>query len=190
MAEVQTNLTQRVEALEQISHTRVVERVGKIEQRVSRIESAREAEEPHVASKADIARLETRIAELRTDLLEQNAETRAELLAQNAETRADLQLQIAELQTELLEQNAETRIELQSQNAETRIELLAQNAETRADLQLQIADTKSGLEDRIGQVEVAVEKRLRIFLMWLVGTGLSLAGVIIAATAFIVSQLP
>ncbi len=190
MAEVQTNLTQRVEALEQISHTRVVERVGKIEQRVSRIESAREAEEPHVASKADIARLETRIAELRTELLEQNAETRAELLAQNAETRADLQSQIAELRTELLEQNAETRIELQSQNAETRIELLAQNAETRADLQLQIADTKSGLEDRIGQVEVAVEKRLRIFLMWLVGTGLSLAGVIIAATAFIVSQLP
>ncbi len=168
MAEESVNLTQRVEALEQISHARVVERVGQVEQRVSRIESAREAEEPHVASKADIARLETRIAEFRTELLAQNAETRAELLEQNAETRA-----------ELLEQNAETRAELLEQNAETRAELLKQNA-----------DTKSSLEDRIGQVEVAVEKRLRHFLMWLVGTAIALAAVIIAAVAFIVSQLP
>ena len=59
MSEERANLTQRVEALEQISHARVVERIGQIEQRVSRIESAREAEEPHVATKADIARLET-----------------------------------------------------------------------------------------------------------------------------------
>ena len=59
MAESTENLTQRVEALEQISHARVIERVGQVEQRVSRIESAREAEEPHVATKADVARLET-----------------------------------------------------------------------------------------------------------------------------------
>ena len=59
MAEESASLAQRVEALEQISHARVVERVGQVEQRVSRIESAREAEEPHVATKADIARLET-----------------------------------------------------------------------------------------------------------------------------------
>ena len=59
MAESTESLTQRVEALEQISHARVVERIGQIEQRVSRIESAREAEESHVATKADIARLET-----------------------------------------------------------------------------------------------------------------------------------
>ena len=59
MAESTESLTQRVEALEQISHARVIERVGQVEQRVSRIESAREAEEPHVATKADVARLET-----------------------------------------------------------------------------------------------------------------------------------
>ena len=56
MAEQSAGLTQRVEALEQISHAHVVERVGQVEQRVSRIESAREAEEPHVATKADVAR--------------------------------------------------------------------------------------------------------------------------------------
>ena len=45
MAEESASLAQRVEALEQISHAGVVERIGQIEQRVSRIESAREAEE-------------------------------------------------------------------------------------------------------------------------------------------------
>ncbi len=71
MAESSASLTQRVEALEQISHARVVERVGQIEQRVSRIESAREAEEPHVATKADVARLETLVVETRSDLQDQ-----------------------------------------------------------------------------------------------------------------------
>ncbi|MCY3575185.1 MAG: hypothetical protein OXG92_15835 [Chloroflexi bacterium] len=70
MAESSASLMQRVEALEQISHARVVERVGQIEQRVSRIESAREAEEPHIAAKADIARLETLVVETRSGLEE------------------------------------------------------------------------------------------------------------------------
>ena len=52
-------LEQRVEALEQLSHSRVVERVGSLEQRVARMESARETEEPHLATRADIVRLET-----------------------------------------------------------------------------------------------------------------------------------
>lgn len=101
MAEESTNLTQRVEALEQISHARVVERVGQIEQRVSRIESAREAEEPHVATKADIARLETRIAEAQTVMQGEVAGARSSLQEQLGETRAELGSQIAETKSDL-----------------------------------------------------------------------------------------
>lgn len=123
MVEASASLAQRVEALEQISHARVVERVGQIEQRVSRIERARQAEEPHGATKADIARLETLIVETRSDLLRQ-----------------------------IGEQNAD-------------------------------------LEEKISDVNTAGEKRLRHFSMWLIGTAIALAGVIIAAAAFIVAQL-
>lgn len=124
MAESSVSLTQRVEALEQISHARTMERVGEIEQRVSRIESAREAKEPHVATKADIARLETLVVEARSDLLREAGENH------------------------------------------------------------------SGLEEKINAVNTAGEKQLRHFLMWLIGTAIALAAVIIAAFAFIVGQLP
>ncbi|MYE27224.1 MAG: hypothetical protein F4X87_08410 [Chloroflexi bacterium] len=123
MAEQSASLTQRVEALEQISHDRVVERVGQIEQRVSRIESARETEEPHVATKADVARLETLVVETRSDLLQQ------------------------------------------------------------------MGDNHSDLEEKMNAANTAAEKRLRHFLMWLVGAAIALAGVVVAAAAFIVTQL-
>ncbi|MDE2638834.1 MAG: hypothetical protein OXI30_20890 [Chloroflexota bacterium] len=123
MAEQSASLTQRVEALEQISHDRVVERVGQIEQRVSRIESARETEEPHVATKADVARLETLVVETRSDLLQQ------------------------------------------------------------------MGDNHSNLEEKMNAANTAAEKRLRHFLMWLVGAAIALAGVVVAAAAFIVTQL-
>ncbi len=135
MAESSESLAQRVEALEQISHARVVERVGQIEQRISRIESARETEEPHVATKADIARLETLVVE----------------------TRSDLQQQIAD---------------------------------QGADLQRQMGENHADLEEKINAVNTAGEKRLRHFLMWLIGTAIALAAVIIAAFAIIVAQLP
>ncbi len=167
MAEESASLTQRIEALEQISHARVVERVGAIEQLVSRIESAREAEEPHVATSADIARLETRTTEVQTVLQADIAGTRSALQEQITETRAEFQSQIGE-----------TRSELQSQIGETRSELLSQIAENHSDLQ-----------DKINAVNTAGEKRLRHFLMWLIGTAIALAAVIIAAFAFIVGQM-
>ncbi len=126
---------QRVEALEQISHARVIERVGQVEQRVSRIESAREAEEPHVATKADVARLETLIVGTRSDLQEQIGESRSDLLRQMSENHSDM-------------------------------------------------------EDKINAANTAGEKRLRHFLMWLIGTAIAFAAVIIAAFAIIVGQLP
>ena len=104
-----------MEALEQISHARVVERVGQIEQRVSRIESARETEEPHVATKADISRLETLVVETRSGLQEQISETRSGLQEQISETRSGLQEQISETRSGLQEQIGETRSGLQEQ---------------------------------------------------------------------------
>ena len=59
MAESETSLTQRVESLERTSHERVVEQVADLGERVAGLESARDAENPHLATKADIARLET-----------------------------------------------------------------------------------------------------------------------------------
>ncbi len=135
MAESTESLAQRVEALEQISHARVIERVGQVEQRVSRIESAREAEEPHVATKADVARLETLIVGTRSDLQEQIGESRSDLLRQMSENHSDM-------------------------------------------------------EDKINAANTAGEKRLRHFLMWLIGTAIAFAAVIIAAFAIIVGQLP
>ncbi len=157
MAESSESLAQRVEALEQISHARVVERVGQIEQRVSRIESARETEEPHVATKADIARLETLVVETRSDLQQQIADQGADLQRQITDQGADLQQQIAD---------------------------------QGADLQRQITENHADLEEKINAVNTAGEKRLRHFLMWLIGTAIALAAVIIAAFAIIVAQLP
>jgi len=157
MAEESPSLAQRVEALEQISQARVVERIGQIEQRVSRIESAREAEEPHLATKADVACLETLIVETRSDLMEQNLETRSDLQEQIAETRSVLQ---------------------------------EQNLETRSDLLRQMVEYQSDLEEKINTFNTAGEKRLRHFLMWLIGTAIALAAVIIASFAIIVGPLP
>ena len=152
MAEANASMAQRVEALEQISYARVVERVGAIEQRVSRIESAREADEQHVATKADIARLQTQLAETRETLTAQDNETRTIMTAQDNETREMIMAVSAEAQRE---------------RSAIKIELKA----------------------KISNIIVEQEKRFRQFLMWLIGIGLTLAGVVIAATVAIVSQL-
>ncbi len=63
---------------------------------------------------------------------------------------------------------------------------------TKADiarLEKLIVETKSALHDRIGGVELSIERRFRLFLMWLIGTAIALAAVVIAAAAFIVGQL-
>ena len=174
MAEANASMAQRVEALEQISHARVVERVGAIEQRVSRIESAREADEQHVATKADIARLQTQLAETRETLTAQNNETRETLTAQDNETRAIMTAQ-----------DTETREMMVAQDNETREMIMAVSAEA----QRERSALKTELEQKISNVVVEQEKQLRKLLMWLIGIGLTLAGVVIAAAAVIVNQL-
>ena len=229
MAEANASMAQRVEALEQISHARVVERVGAIEQRVSRIESAREADEQHVATKADIARLQTQLAETREALTAQNLETRAMMVAQDNETRAIMTAQDTETRAMMVAQDNETRAIMTAQDTETREMMTAQNNETRAMMVAQDNETraimtaqdtetremmtaqnnetremimavsaeaqrersalKTELKAKISNIIVEQEKQFRKFLMWLIGVGLSLAGVVIAAAAVIVNQL-
>ncbi len=61
--------------------------------------------------------------------------------------------------------------------------------ESRSDLLRQMSEQNADLEEKISDINTAGEKRLRHFLMWLIGTAIALAGVILAAAAFIVAQL-
>ncbi len=61
MVEPDLIMEQRVEALEQTERLRVFEQVTDLSERVARVESAWETEIPHLATKADIARLETKL---------------------------------------------------------------------------------------------------------------------------------
>ena len=137
MAESSASLTQRVEALEQVSHARVVERIGQVEQRVSRIESAREAEEPHVATKADIARLETLVVEFR-----------GESQAQISDFRAEMQTQIGDLRAEMQTQIGDSRAESKAQIGELRAEM----GDLRAEMQTQIGDSRAESKAQIGEL--------------------------------------
>ena len=207
MAEESASIAQRLEALEQISHARVVERVGQIEQRMSRIESAREAEEPHVATKADIARLETLIVGTRSDLQGQIGDLRADMQAEigglqgqigslradmQAEIgglRADMQAEIGGLRADMQAEIGGLRADMQAEIGGLRADMQAEIGGLRADMQRQMGELQSDLEDKINAVNTAGEKRLRHFLMWLIGTAIALAAVIIAAFAIIVGQM-
>ncbi|MDE2818562.1 MAG: hypothetical protein OXT68_00570 [Chloroflexota bacterium] len=94
MAENDPILEQRVEALEQFSQTRVVEQVGDLTERVSALESARTAENPYLASKADIARLEA-----------QHIATQEQIAAQSEQFSKDLQAQSEVFNTRLATQS-------------------------------------------------------------------------------------
>ena len=163
MVEESASVLQRVEALEQISHARVVERVGQVEQRVSRIESAREAEEPHVATKADVARLETLIVDTRSELRGEIGDLRTEMRGGIGDLRAEMRGGIGDLRTEMQGEIGDLRTEMQGEIG--------------------------NLKEQIGNVKLSLETKLRHLLMWVVGSAIALAAVIIAVTVFIVSHL-
>ena len=116
MAEAETSLTQRIESLERTSHERVVEQVADLVERVAGLESARDAETPHLATKADIARLETQTTfmqeqisnldkkiDARYDQLDEKIDQQSEQMqakfdAQSEQIQAKLDTQSEELQ--------------------------------------------------------------------------------------------
>ncbi|MDE2857571.1 MAG: hypothetical protein OXN94_06950 [Chloroflexota bacterium] len=105
MAENDPILEQRVEALEQFSQTRVVEQVGDLTERVSALESARTAENPYLASKADVARLEA-----------QHIATQGQIAAQSEQFSKDLQAQSEVFNARLAAQSERFGKDLQAQS--------------------------------------------------------------------------
>ena len=118
-----------------------------------------------VATKADVnevkAELKGDIAELRADLKGDIAEVRAELKGDIAEVRADLKGDIAEVRAELHE--LEGRINLHFVRIDSKI----------ADIDVRFADQNT-------RFEAAKLEMLR----WMIGTQVTMAGIIIGALKF------
>ncbi len=150
MAEAETSLTQRVESLERTSHERVVEQVAELGERVSGLESARDAESPHLATKADIARLETQVSTLSEQLQAQS--DRFDERLQDQSDRFDERLQ---------DQSDRFDERLQAQSGSLDERLVAQSE----------------------QLQKIIELRINRMVVWVVGTGIALA-------ALILSRLP
>ena len=87
MAEADLILEQRVEALEQTERLRVVEQVADLSERVARIESAWETVIPHLATKADIVRLETKL-EAQSEQFNSKLEAQSEQLNSKLEAQS------------------------------------------------------------------------------------------------------
>ncbi|MCY3834251.1 MAG: hypothetical protein OXG85_14660, partial [Chloroflexi bacterium] len=124
MAENDTILEQRVEALEQFSQARVVEQVGELTERVSSLESAREAEKPHLATKSDIARLEGL-----------HAATQGQIAAQSAQFSKDLQVLSEQVDRRFIAQSAQFSKDLQALSEQVDRRFIAQSAQFSKDLQ-------------------------------------------------------
>ncbi len=139
MAEAETSLTQRVESLERTSHERVVEQVAELGERVSGLESARDAESPHLATKADIARLETQVSSLSDQLQAQS-------------------------------DRFDERLQDQSDRFDERLQSHSEQFDERLSAQSE-------------QLQKIIELRINRTVVWVVGTGIALA-------ALILSRLP
>ena len=122
-----SDVKQRVEALEHLSHHRVIERVGEVEQRMSRVEGIRDTDERHTATKADVTRLEKLIVETSSTQLVEIADARQE----SRDLHAKAMLEIAKARQESRDLNAATHEEMQKLNAATREEIQKLNAQSR-----------------------------------------------------------
>ena len=100
MAEADLILEQRVEALEQTERLRVVEQVADLSERVARIESAWETVIPHLATKADIVRLETKLEA-------QSEQFNSKLEAQSEQLNSKLEAQSEQLNSKLEAQSGQ-----------------------------------------------------------------------------------
>ncbi len=171
-----STLEQRVEALEQLSHSRVVERVGNLEQRVARMESARDTGEPHLATKADIVRLETKI-DAQTELLNGKIDAQAELFQEK------LDAQSGRIDQRFDAQAAQTGTMFSAQSELFQEKLDAQAEQTRTMFSAQSELFQEKLDAQSKDIRREVEQRINRLTLWIVGTGIALA-------ALIVSRMP
>ena len=171
MVENDPVLEQRVEALEQFSQTRVVEQVGDLTQRVSGLESARETEKPHLASKEDIARLEGL-----------HSATQKQIAAQSEQFSKDLQAQSELFNARLDSQSEQFNKDLQAQSEQFNARLVSLSAQFSKDLIAQSEQFSKDQKAQTEQLRRELEQRINRLVAWAVVTGIALGGLIIATS--------
>ncbi|MDE2819551.1 MAG: hypothetical protein OXI40_07465 [Chloroflexota bacterium] len=178
MAENDPILEQRVEALEQFSQTRVVEQVGDLTERVSALESARTAENPYLASKSDIVRLEA-----------QHSATQEQIAAQSEQFNKDLKAQSEQFHIALNAQSEvfNTRLDAQSEQFHRDLQSLSERVDRQFKAQSEDFDSRQKAQTE--QLRREWQDHMKQLAAWLVRTGIAISGVIIAAAAIIINRL-
>ncbi len=168
MAEAETSLTQRVESLERTSHERVVEQLTDLGERVSGLESARDAENPHLATKADFARLETKIGHTQEQIgqLDKKIDARYDQLDEKIDKQSD---------------QFDSKLDAQSDNFQSKLDAQSNNFQSKLDAQSEQFQSK--LDAQSEYLQRVIEQRINRLVAWLMATGVALA-------ALILSRLP
>ncbi len=216
MAENDPVLEQRVEALEQFSQTRVVEQVGELTERVSGLESARAAENPHLASKSDIVRLEERLdafsEQFSKDLTAQSEQFNTQLAAHSEQFSKDLKAQGDRFDTQLTAQSEQFSKDFKAQSDRFDTQLTAQSEQIYKDLKAQsdrfdtqlnslseqfntqlTAQSKqfdSKQDAQTEQLRREWEQRINKLISWMIVAIIAFSGLVISAAAFIINNLP
>ncbi len=154
MAEAETSLTQRVESLERASRERMVEQGVDLGERVSGLESARDAVYPHLATKADIALIETQIRHTQ----EQNVQ----------------------LDKKIDERFIESDKKIDRRSEQFQAKLDAQSEQFQAKLDAQSEQFQAKLDAQSEQLQKIIEQRLNRVIAWMIATGIALAALILS----------
>lgn len=96
-------------------------------------------------------------------------------------TKEFLRAEIATVRIEMGEMRSEIRSEMADFKAEMRDEMADFKAELRSDMATHRSETQLGFAD----IRTDMEKMFRTTQAWTVGTGISLAAVVLAATRFL-----
>ena len=121
----------------------------------------------HLATKEDMAELKSEIkednAQLRVETKEDLAELKAEIKQDNAQLRVETKNDLAELKSEIKEDNAQLRLETKDDNARSRDEL----------------------KSEIAELKVLIERGQVNSTRWTVATIIAVGALIVAAVKFL-----
>jgi ribosomal protein L29 len=137
-----------------------------------------------VATKADLnevkAELKGDLADLRTVLKGDIADLRAELKGDIADLRAELKGDLADLRTELKGDIADLRTELHELEGRVNLHFVQIDAKL-ADISVRFADQNVRFAEQNSKFDSAKLEMLR----WMIGTQITMAGVIIGVLKFV-----
>ncbi len=190
MAETNPVLEQRVEALEQFSQTRVVEQVGELTERVSALESARTAENPYLASKSDIVRLEAQHTATQEQLAAHSEQFNKDLKAESELFNKDLNAQSKQVDKQFIAQaeRFDSKLDALSERFDSKLEALSERFDSKLDALSDQFDSKQVAQTE--QLRREWEQRINQLISWMIVTIIAFFGTVLTATAFIVNRLP